>query len=447
MKFKKTLILLIIFLVLLTLVYFLEIKHKGETDTEDKFVYFPSENIQKIVFKKQDHSMIFIKQESGDWFILEPIEAKADSYEINRLVESFSDLKSERTVEEVPSNLEKYGIPQREISLHIKDIKLPVKILIGIENPLDKTFFAKRDDETRVVLIPSFLKDILEKDVFDFRQKDIFKFETEEVKKVKLRAKKIQWECTKKDEDWLLKKPVKALAEKTKIENLLHSLSNIKAKEFISEDKQRQQIKKYALLEAEYEVFLYMPATNKEVKFSLSKKDDKTYATTSISSKIIEVDNSMLSNLEKDAEEMRDKKVAHFYTWDVDRLYIKRKNMELGFVKSEDKWNFESKTLKEAEKEKIENFLRKIENLEAVGFIDPPLNLKDYGLHNPQAEIKIGIKEDEDEIKEITIIVGSEDEQTKEVVLKNARLDYLFKTNSEFLKEFPDKEDSWEKHE
>jgi len=86
-----------------------------------------------------------------------------------------------------------------------------------------------------------------------------------------------------------------------------------------------------------------------------------------------------------------------------------------------------------------------MESLEADEFIDPPLSLKDYSLDNPQAEIKIWTKEDDDpeKIKEIEILVGSEDKEAKKVVVKNAKLDYLFKVDSEFLEEFPKELKDW----
>jgi hypothetical protein len=188
-KFKTTIILFAVFVVLLAVVLLFEYKGKGEKDEEEKLLAISSEEVQKIAFKKDGEKFTFQKDKEGEWFIIEPIEAKADKYEVDRLADDFSDLKAERIVEEEPEKLEKYGIPQKEISIWLKDKDEPIRILVGMENPLDNTFFAKRDDEPRVVLIPSNLKSLMEKTLFDFREKNIFKFETDDVKSVKLRAK------------------------------------------------------------------------------------------------------------------------------------------------------------------------------------------------------------------------------------------------------------------
>ncbi|NQT80731.1 MAG: DUF4340 domain-containing protein [Candidatus Aminicenantes bacterium] len=448
MKFKTTIILAVILIILLAFVFIFEPKDEGENEKEGKLVALSSEDVQKITLQREDKTISFEKTEKDEWLITQPLEAKADKYEVDRLVSDFSDLRIERVVEEEPEELKKYEIPQKEISLWLKDKNKPVKILIGMENPLDKTFFAKRDDETRVVLISSQLKDLMEKSLFDFRQKDIFRFETDEVKSVKLKAKKIRWEATKKEKEWFLEKPVKSLVNTSKIDNLLTSLSNLKAKEFVSEKKNKDEKKKYNLENPDYKITLFMPLANHEVTFSLLKEEEKLYATTSLSPKIVEVEDALLSDLEKEAEELREKEIANFYSWEVNRLHIKKGDINLTFVKDEeDNWSFKSPDEGEADKNKIQTFIRKIESLEAEEFIDPPLSLKDYGLEKPQGEVKIWWKGDGEKVHETTILIGSEDKETNKVVVKNARFDYLFRVDAAFLEEFPQKIKDWKPEE
>ena len=447
MKFKTTLMLMIIFLVLLAFVIFFESKGRKEAESKDKLVNLSADDVQKIVFKKENETLSFKKDKEGNWLITQPLEAKADKYEVNRLAEDFSQLRIERVVEEEvqAKDLTKYEIPKVEISLFYKEKEHPVKIQIGMENPLDKTFFAKKADDPRLVLIASSFKSLLEKKLIDFRQKDIFRFETDEVKSIKLRAKNIEWQAQKKEEEWFLKKPVESLAESSKISDILYSLSNLRAKEFISEEKKEGDLKKYGLEKPEYKITLSMPASNQKVTFLLHKKDDTLYATTSLSSKIISTDSSLLKDLEKKSEELREKKVASFYTWEVNKLYLKKGKIEWSLTKDkEDNWYFQLPTKEAAAKEKIETFIRKIEGLEASEFIDPPFKLADYGLDHPQAEVKFWIKENEKKVKEVTVFVGSEDKQAKKVVVKNGRLNYLFRVDSSFLEEFPKELKDWQ---
>ncbi len=444
MKFKTTIIFFVIFLVILAFVYFFETRDKSEEGKEEKLLSLLSGDVWKITFKKEDETLTFEKDEKDEWLISEPIELKANKYEVDQLAGTFSDIKIERVVEEEPEKLEKYNIPQKEISLWYKNREKPVKILIGMENPLDNTFFAKRDDEIRVVLLPSNIKILMEKKLFDFRQKDIFRFETDEVKSIKLRAKKTSWEASKKEEEWSLKKPVDALAGENKIDTVLSSLSGMKAKEFVSEEKTKEELKKYGLSRPEYEIALAMPLSNQEVTFLLHKEEDKLYATSSLSSKIVIVEEVVLSDLEKKVEELREKGVADFYSWEANRLYLKKGEMKLTVAKDEDDiWRFESPVKDEADTDKILTFIRKIESLEAGEFIDPPLSLKDYGLDSAQGEVKIWVKDDEGKVKEITLLFGTEDKEAKKNVVRNTRFDYLFRIDSTVLEEFPKDIKDW----
>ncbi len=442
MRFKTTLILFIVFLVLLAVAYFFEFRGKSQEDTGDKLVSLSSEDVEKIVLKKGDEVIQF-ERSGEDWLITEPLEAKGDKYEVNRLADDFSDLRIERVVEEEPTDLEKYGIPRTEVSLYSQGQEQPVKILIGAENPLDKTFFAKREDEHKVVLIPSLHKSLLEKNVFDFRQKDIFKFETEQAKSIELKSKDIRWKAEKEDEEWFIQKPVHALAKTSSINDVLYALSNVKAKEFVSEEKENEEIKNLGLDNPDHEVSINFPLENRQVTFSFSKKEDSVYMTSSLSSKIIKVEDSILSDIEKKVEEIRNKKVSEFYTWEVGKLQIRKGDLSMVLEKDEeDNWHFDE-SQEEADKDKVQSFLRKIEGLEAEEFIDSPLELRDHGLEEPQAEVKIWVDEEDDKSKEIHILIGSEDEEAKKVTVKNERFEYLFSVDSAFLEEFPQIKDDW----
>ncbi len=443
MRFKPTLILLGIFILLFAALYFFEFRSQGEENADDMLISVASEDVQKIIFRNDGQSIQF-QREGEEWLITDPIGAKADKYEVNRLADDFSNLRIERVVDEEPSDLEKYGIPQKQVELYFSGQEQSVKILIGMQNPLDSTFFAKKAEEKKVVLIPSSLKSLLEKKVFDFRQKDIFKFESDQAKSVKLKAKDIQWEAEKEDKDWFLRKPVNALAQKSKINDILYALSNLKATAFVSEEKQEEEIKNYGLDKPDYEVVIDFPVENRQVNFFIHKKDDKVHATSSISPKILQVEDSILSDLKKEPGDLRDKEVADFFTWEVKKLQINKGETSLILSKDgEGNWHFEEPALQGADEEKIQSFLRKLEALESEEFVDPPLDLAEFGLDVPQAEIKIWAGEEEETPEEITIQIGTEDKESKKVFVKNKRFEYVFKVDSTFLEEFPERAEDW----
>jgi len=315
-----------------------------------------------------------------------------------------------------------------------------------MENPLDNTFFAKRADENKIVLIPSTFKNLFEKTVFDFRKKDIFHFETDDVSKLQVKAKNGMWEAQKIEDEWWLQKPVHALAKNSNINTLLSKLSDLKAGKFAEEEKNREVLKKYSLLKPDYEISLSFPGHSQETTFYLHKNEDTVFAATSLSPIIIETENSVLDELQKKSEEYREKSIAVFYSWEVNKLQVKKGDLNITVVKDEDGiWTFQSADKAEADKEKIDNLIRELDDLEADSFIDPPVKLNKFGLEKPAGHISLWTKESDGSGKEITIQIGKTEAESGSVVVKNARFPYLFQVRSDFLEKFPEKRNDWRK--
>ncbi len=445
MKPKTTLILLLAFVILLAAVLLFESRSKARQDDKEKektLVDMAAADLEKLTLKKEDETITFTRDDRGDWLITEPLEARADAYEVNRLAEDFSSLKFDRVVEP-EGDPAKYEIPKKELSLWAKGNAQPVKLLIGMENPLDNTLFAKREDDPRIVLLSSSLKSDLDKKVFDFRQKDIFKFEPEDVAAIRLKAGDVSWEALKKEGEWYLESPLKALAKKSRVEDVLRALSSLRAKEFVAEQKQDTDISNFGLKDAEYRVTLNFPVATQEIVFSLHKQDDVVYATSSLSTKIVSAEPQVLGDIEKKVEDLREKQVVVFNSWEASRLRIKRGGLSLSVSKDgEGKWRFDDPKKEEADGSKVETFIRKVESLEAVEFIDSPSDLKAYGLAEPPAEVTVWVKDGDTE-KEYTILVGSRDAEKNQAVVRNPKLGYLFRVEAAFLDEYPKEAGDW----
>jgi hypothetical protein len=449
-RFKTTFILLAVFAGLLAIVLLFESKGKKDAaakEKEDKLVDLAAADIRRMELKKEDGTISLSKDDKGAWRITSPLEAGADGAEVDGVVSNLSSLRIERVVEKAPRDLKTYEIPKAKISLWVKGKDAPVTILIGMENPLDKSFFAKREDDPRVVLLSSSLKTALDKKAFDFRDKDLFKFETAEVKSVRVKAKDVSWEAAREADGWILRAPVRSRANRGKVDSLLESLAALKAKEFLSEDKKPADIKKFGLEKPEYQVSLAMPAANKDIVISLHKDGDKSYAMTSETNKIIAFEGSLPGDLDKKADELREKKVSEFATWEAEKVLVRNGGFELAAarekVKDEVQWLLQTPGKDAADGTKIEDFIRKVEGLEAAAFIDNPGNPAAYGLDKPAAEFRVWTKANDGKVAEIGLLVGREDKDKKQVVVKNIKLDYLFRVDSSFLQDFPKAAKDW----
>jgi hypothetical protein len=448
-RFRSTLILLGVAVVLLGVVLYFDSrgeKKEAAKERTNTLISLTAADIRKVSLVRDGETLAFERDEAGPWRLTSPLRAAADEYEVGSLVDSLASLRIERVVEKEAADLAAYEIPKMEVSLWVKDKDVPVKLLVGMENPLDKTLFAKREDDPRVVLLASSLKSSLEKKVFDFRDKSVFKFTAADVQSVKVRAKDVSWRAGREETGWFLAEPVAALAAKSKVDSLLDSLSGIRAKAFVAEEKGADALKAFGLDKPDYEVTLSLPASNQEIVFALAKKGEAQYATTSLSTKIITFEGTLLEDLGRKADEMREKKVSDFYAWDAKRVSVKRDGTEIVASKEkvgeEDKWLLDVAAKTEADRAKVEDFVRKIEGLEAVAFIDRPGPLAGYGLA-PGTEIRVLTKDYQDKEKETVLLVGKEDPEKNQVVVKNALYDYLFLVDPGFLQDLPKERKDW----
>ena len=64
------------------------------------------------------------------------------------------------------------------------------------------------------------------------------------------------------------------------------------------------------------------PAAGQEIVFTLHQEGEASYATTSQSTKIITFEGTLLADLDRKVEELRERKVAEFYSWEADRIVL-----------------------------------------------------------------------------------------------------------------------------
>ena len=450
MKFRTTLVLVAVFAGLLALVLYFDSRGEKKKAAEEKtntLIDLTAGDVRKVSLGRGGETLTFEREGEGPWRLTSPLQAAADEYEANSLVGSLASLRIERVVEKEAKDPAAYEIPKMTVSIWVKDKDAPVRLFVGMENPLDKTLFAKREDDPRIVLLASTLKATLEKSVLDLREKAIFKFTAADVQGIKVRAKDVAWEAAREESGWSLKEPVAALAAKSKVDSLLDSLSGLRAKEFAAEEKGEGALKELGLDKPDYEVKLALPASNQEIVFALHKKGEAQYATSSLSTKIIAFEGTILADLDRKVDEMREKKVADLSAWDAKRVSVKRDRAEIVAVKEkagdEDKWLLDPAAKTEADRAKVEELVRKIEGLEAAAFIDKPGPLAGYGLA-PGIEVRILTRDYQGKEKETVLIVGREDAGKKQAVVKNAALDYLFLVDAAFLQDIPREKKDWQ---
>lgn len=430
----RTPVILFIILIIISAGIFLLSKHQEKKKAEENRLVKLSESVQRVEIKRKDGTDILFEKINGRWRMKKPKNAAADDYLLERIADEVKDLKYERLVEEKPAELKKYGLKDPAIKLKVweRGSTKPVEIEIGDKNPLNSDRYAKLKSETKVVILSSIFTDLLTKDPMEYREKKIAKFDESRALKIEVEGKETSYTLAKKGEDWWLTKPVKSLADNYKCDDLLYTITGAEAKEFVSDSADEAKIKEYSFDKPELTVKIKLKGEKEPIEFKISRKDDKYYVLRGKS--IYRVEDSLYKTLAKKVKELREKRLVRFYSFDVKRFLWKRGGQTFEAEKDKKDWKALKPFRAKLENEKVDGFLRTIEDLEAEDFIDNPEGFK------PQATIVFTLEKN----KKVTVELG---ELNGKTVGREKGLGYLLVLNKKLSDIFPEKVESWKAEE
>jgi len=166
MRFRNTLIVLLILAALATYVYFVEIRGGREEAT-------PTPSAAAVVWDLDVASVVDLTVEGteghvhlsrppgGLWQMKEPTEEEADDDRINSQLTAVAKLTATRVITGV-SELADFGLatPAWQITLGLQDGSSE-SLLVGDKNPQKTAFYAQRPGEEGIYLLPAYKLDNL----------------------------------------------------------------------------------------------------------------------------------------------------------------------------------------------------------------------------------------------------------------------------------------------
>jgi len=264
MIWKKTLISLIVFLLLVGLYvadrYWTEQRRTIKELSERAFSVKKEDVTEMTVVTPKE--IITVKKKSGEqWVMTQPLQAPADKDAIEVVLGSlipalrYGEFKADETVK-----LGDYGLdaPTYKLILKTKDTKATT-LLVGKQAAESGKFYAKIEAEDKIFSINEYIKDKLDKKPFDLRDRSVLPVSADDARRVVLtRAVKMPIEVksaeggttrtttgwqTKPEEniilakasggDWQIEKPIAWKGDSVEIEDLLRKLKTEKITAFL----------------------------------------------------------------------------------------------------------------------------------------------------------------------------------------------------------------------
>ncbi len=362
-------------------------KEKEKKKLIEKRIFFiPEEKISYVSIKNGEKKIECFK-ENGKWKI-KPGNFDGDINEIENLIDNILKIEKERKLEGV-ENLDEFGLGKKNKKITVGNPGEKFSLIIGDETPTGSYYYTTTDNKNIFLVSKWDINDIIEKNIFDLRDKRIIpaKIEKEKIEKIEIKRGKEKYVIERKNKRWEIIYPLKDLADREKIENIISDILEKKVKSF--------EKKETGISTSSY---IKISSEGKEYSLFFGKeKDGEIFAKNSLKPWIFTIDKEILDTLPESIDDLREKGVFTFEKENVIAVEIENKNRKFTLIKKDNGWEIE-KSKKKISKEKVDNFLDDLKFIEIDKFLKfSKENLKKYGLLNPDVKITVVLPENRKE--------------------------------------------------
>jgi len=406
MRFRTTLILLLVAVGLGAYVYFVEVPKATEQAQKKTLLEFKGDDATAVTLTYPDRTIELVKTD-GTWRLLKPLDTAADQTAVRNLVNAIADCEVKKDIDKPESNLAAYGLdkPMVTITVRLKDKELPA-IEVGKNTPVGFSTYATLASDKKIRLVNSAFRSGMDKQPKDLRDKTILTFNDKDVDQVSLRGDGKDILLTRKDDAWRLERPADAPADAATVRTLLSGLRTMRAVDFPSDS--ASDLASYGLNSPRLTIVLRLAKGNEQKTVLLGNTTDKkeVYLKLADAPTVYTVSDWVFGDLNKNAKDFRDKTVLHFDSSAVQELQIKRSDGSLVTLKQapDQKWQVDNQPVSKSLPTVITQYGRDLSELKGYDIAaEHPANLADFGLTNPLLTITLSGAKD---AKLGTILVG-----------------------------------------
>ena len=315
---------------------------KSPTDLRDRSVIkFNPETVSGIQFKHRDagstsqSNTINCKKRDGTWHVIYPLEAKADTEEIEDLLSELRSLKVlsfeldgfEADGADTKVQLEKSGLDDPRIQVELTDGDNTYTIDIGSSIPSENSTQGRVYVKTAVYqdAVYTVVEDIyhlLNKSVFDLRDKRVIDFQRTDTIRIEIKQDTETTVCTKNfDNTWELQTSTgKIKADAEAVDDLLFGVDSLEAAAFV--DDSTGSLALSGLATPSIKVAFTQRGEEAPTVLHIGDytQDGTVYVKAEQSTEVSRVKRALIDKIAQGTAWLRDKQVLNFHIDDAIRL-------------------------------------------------------------------------------------------------------------------------------
>lgn len=375
---RSTILLVVVLGGLVAYIYFVDSTKpaSGTETTKDKaFASLTAEQIEEVQLRSESGETARVQKTGETWNLVEPEAVEADSVALSTLTTTIAGLEVERVVDENPTDMKQYGLdPARvDVGFRVKGEKEFRHLLVGQKTPTGGDLYAKKPDEKRVFLIPSYHDTGLNRTPFDLRDKDVLKFEREKADGLEIThdGQTRQFARTGGTE-WKIVKPVAARADYAALEGELTRISSLQMHKIVAP--QAGDLRPYGLDKPDFTVTVATGSARATVIIG-KKGEDGLYAKDVSRPMVFTVEETITQDFAKALDEFIRKDMFDSRSFTTNRIEFRRGAETQAFEKSkaaDGKEIWKDAAGKAVDTATIDDLLAKMSNLRATTFEATP---------------------------------------------------------------------------
>ena len=389
------------------------------------------------------HGIFIFQKINNHWEIKKPVNTPADGASIDGVINQIAFAQPQRVIqvdgssEKDIANLKEWGLipPAERVVLHTKNKQY--ELLVGRKMAINDSVYARASGKKNepVRIIPTSVKDALQKSLSDFRSRSVFDFDVSSVTKVATRIADTpttpgrQDELDRKDGKWSIQLPLVARASDSEVQAMLNKILAERVVDFVTDDS--TNLSTYGLTSPTATITVTVQPENDkptedmvlQIGGPVPDKPDEVYAMRLKSNSVFTLNKTTVDNLLKAVPNVRDRHILPF-----DPNKATRLSYSIGTKKADIKsdhalWNTVGSAEGPADVGKAVDLLTKLSQLETTPALkDSVTDLKPFGLDKPQGKITI----DSPEFKSapLTLTIGKA--ENKLLYVRNSTEPFIY---------------------
>ncbi len=406
MKWKTTVILLVIAAGVFAYLYFVERNRPGTEEAarqSQNVLNFSREKIDGVVIQNGDDK-IEIRRHDDKWRLETPIKDQADASLVNNLLLDLENWQkdaaiSAKEMEADKNKLADYGLASPKLRLKLLGPDAPPEIFFGKDAALEGKMYVRFGNSKETFLANQSVKKAIQKKPEDFRDRKLTDLIMAQVVRVVLKTPAGEMELQKKGDHWDIAKPLHTRADDQKVSDLIAQVTTARIQQFVADD--RGDLHPYGLAEPRGSLTLFAQNDKSATRTDSSrgeqgqtlqiggvpeKEKDEIYVRFSPRGFVYTLPKKIEEILNSKPNDLRDRHLIRIDTKILDHLTIEAPGKgKTVLARKDENWTIASRNNAPANSSEVRRLIDTLQNEQVTKFVeDVASNLSKYGLDKPQ---------------------------------------------------------------